>query len=295
VQVWPRVGRELVPRAGEAAHAEESGSMAKELRAAGTTEEVLARIDAWDRRDAQAEAGKRKWGVWIAVAALGVVGSLLLACASVYLGLLAAPALAALVYCIVMYSREARLDFEDRKMTAAAALLSVLAQDVPRKGKCQVVVTEGNLRLIDRQKTGGMLHPRRLDTLQGNWLEVRADLADGNDLAVNVERTERRKYKYKKNTWRLRGTRAMEEIQVKVRLNPATYPNHAGLNPGALVPPPTDPDLAMRRARIVPGPRPALAVDLVANGGARPELLLGAVSLAYELLAPARPQPAQGA
>jgi len=61
------------------------------------------------------------------------------------------------------------------------------------------------------------------------------------------------------------------------------------------VPPPTYPDLAIRRARIVPGPRPALAVDLVANGGARPELLLGAVSLAYELLAPARPQPAQGA
>lgn len=269
--------------------------MAKELRAQGTAQEVRAQIDAWKLRDAQAESGRRKWGVCIALAALGAGLALLLTCLSAYLCLLVPLALAALVYCIVMYSRETRMDFEDRKITSAASFMAVLAQDVPRKGKCQVALTEGNLRLIDRQKTGGIFHPRRLDTLQGNWLEIKADLADGNDLAVAVERTERRKYKYKKSTWRLRGTRSAEEIHVKVRLNPVAYPNHAALDATGMMMSAARPDLAVRRARLVPGPRPALAVDLVATGNVRPELLLGAVSLAYELLAPARPQPARGA
>jgi len=204
-------------------------------------------------------------------------------------------ALAALIHCIVMYSREARLNFEDRKITSAAAFMAVLAQDVPRKGKCQITVTDGNLRLVDRRKTGNILVPRRVDTLQGNWLDVRTDLADGNDLVVTVERTEHRKFKYKKGSWRSRGTRIAEEIHVKVRLNPVAYPNHAALDPTGMMTAPTGADLTVRRARILPGPRPTLAVDLVANGNAQPELLLSAVSLAYQLLAPARPQPVQGA
>jgi len=138
------------------------------LRAIGTVHEVLDQLQAATTRDDQAEKALRGLNTWrsglIGLLVVSSIPGIMLAAGTDGLALVVVipvwiALIAAIIAISVRVSREAKSDFDDEKLALVSSFLSVMAQDVPRKAKCSVMINSDGYRKHGQlvEKTGGAL------------------------------------------------------------------------------------------------------------------------------------------
>ena len=201
------------------------------FEASGKVDELNEQIEALDQMDKVIEAKKKKagFGCLAVGVVLGLTALALFATGGKpWAVVLCGIAFAATVVMIVIYSRYALQDLDDRKVDVAKKLFGYLGKDVPPKAKCSVTVSfqkyDKHGELVSKE--GGAFSTIKQYVYQDIWFRAKGALYDGNAFQVMIKETVKRKEKHKRK--RVKVTEKFtENVVLALTLDSDAYPKFA--------------------------------------------------------------------
>jgi hypothetical protein len=187
----------------------------------GTAEHLLATLERAHADDKRAERLKAKWGGVGCLGAGLIFAGIFLGIVTGFVYLFALPVLGIplAIFGFVKATRHGRFDVDDRKLGAARRVLSVLRADIPAGWPIGLTV---DFRPYDKagppleKVEPGWGKPKQYKYAQ-QWLELRANLADGCSVVAALSDKVSRKEKPKRKRTKVAETFATE-ASVSVRL-----------------------------------------------------------------------------
>ena len=202
------------------------------FQASGKVDELNKQLDVLEQMDKVVEAKQKKAG--FGCLGVGIVFALTVllvfatggqqAWAFVLLGV----ALLGLIAMIVVYSRLASQNLEDRRIDVAKKLFGILGKDVPPKAKCELTVSFQNYSKHGElvSKDGGMFSSIVNKVYVDDWFQGKGALYDGNRFAIAIKQTVKRKEKRKRKRTKVT-EKLSEDLALTLLLDANSYPKFA--------------------------------------------------------------------